>query len=283
MKDARFGEIVGEHYELGEVIGYGGQSVVYRCRPLSGGMDAAVKVLKGDMTRDPNARERMSREANALMNLAGSPAALTIRGQYWTKDGCLCMVTELLKGTDLDVYLTEHDERMPLSMMLEFFPLVVETLEAAHKLGIVHRDIKPSNLFLVEEPPGIRLLDFGFAKFTRLRSFTEEGNVAGSPRYIPPEGWRGERELDCRVDVYSMGALIFRCLAGRTPFEADALPELLAKVTRDPRPSLHALRPDLPVEIDAWVQEVLAIDRADRFRNVRAMWTAFEACIHRRF
>lgn len=283
VKDARIGEIIGGHYELVSIAGRGGQSIVYRARALKGGADVAVKVLKEGLMDDPNARERMSREANALMNLAACPAALKIFGQYWTKDGCLCMVTEFLKGVDLDDYLHEHEELMPLPMILRLFPDLISTLEVAHSQGVVHRDIKPGNIFLVDEPAGIRLLDFGFAKFIRLRSFTETGSVAGSPRYIPPEGWKGMRDLDGRVDVYSMGVLLYRCLSGRTPFEAETLPELLELVTTAQRPSLHALRPDLPAEIDQWVEQVLAIERSNRFQNIRAMWTAFDVCIHRRF
>ncbi len=143
---------------------------------------------------------------------------------------------------------------------------VASTLRKAHSLGIVHRDLKPGNIYLLSEARGggVRVLDFGFAKFVRLRGFTAAGLIAGSPKYIAPESWRGEA-VDERADVYAFGAIVFRCLAGRPPFYAANLGHLLLEVTSAPRPSLFALRPDLPREIDDWVQQVLSIDPADRF------------------
>ena len=85
----------------------------------------------------------------------------------------------------------------------------MDTLEVAHAQGVVHRDLKPGNIFVVTDPPGVRLLDFGYAKFTRLRSFTMDGSVAGSPRYIAPESWMGKKDLDARIDVYGHGIGIF--------------------------------------------------------------------------
>ncbi len=122
----------------------------------------------------------------------------------------------------------------------------------------------------------MRLLDFGFAKFTRLMSFTGDGFVAGSPSYLAPECWFGKRDLDARVDVYSMGAVVFRALAGVPPF-SGGIEQLLRDVTSAPRPGLHALRRDLPPAIDDWVRQVLAIERDHRFLGVRAMWTAFRS------
>jgi eukaryotic-like serine/threonine-protein kinase len=277
--NARTGEILGGHYELIAQIGEGGQSVVYRARDTAGGPDVAVKVLRERVAADPVARERMNREALALMNLAHTRAGLRIHGMYWTEDGALSLVTELLNGLDLDDVLKRRGGQLEPAELISVLDPVVETLAQAHSQGIVHRDLKPGNIFVVSEPPGVRLLDFGFAKFTRLRSFTMDGSVAGSPKFIAPEAWLGRRDLDPRVDVYALGALIFRCLAGRSPFEQETLLHLLAAVTKDPRPSLWELRPDLPPALDDWVQLALAIEREKRFQNVEALWAAFTGIV----
>ena len=143
---------------------------------------------------------------------------------------------------------------------------------------IVHRDMKPKNIFVVDPAHGggVKLLDFGFAKFLRMRSVTAQGMVAGSPSYIAPEQWLGQgATLDGRVDVYGLAAVMFRALTGRPPFLASDLHELLVLVTSAPRPSLHALRPDLPPAVDDWVEQALAIDREERFSTVRALLLAF--------
>jgi serine/threonine-protein kinase len=105
--------------------------------------------------------------------------------------------------------------------------------------------------------------------------------IAGSPSYIAPETWLGKRDVvDHRIDVYSLGAVMFRCLAGRAPFISTDLGALLREVTGAARPSLHALRPDLPPGIDDWVSQALAIDPAQRFQGVVALFRAFQYAAH---
>ena len=143
-------------------------------------------------------------------------------------------------------------------------------------MGILHRDIKPANLY-VQRDGSVRPLDFGLAKFVRLRSLTANGFVAGSPSYIAPEGWQGTTHLlDQRIDVYGLAAVLFRALTGKPPFYADDIRDVLLMATKAERPSLHALRPDLPPAVDDWVKQALAISPADRFMRVRGMWRALK-------
>jgi serine/threonine-protein kinase len=104
--------------------------------------------------------------------------------------------------------------------------------------------------------------------------------IAGSPSYIAPEVWKGNpRVLDHRIDVYSLGAITFRALSGSVPFGGASLIEKFQLATTGERPSLFALRPDLPQEIDAWVAQALAIDPDMRFHQVRGMWNALRAVL----
>jgi serine/threonine-protein kinase len=271
----RIGKRVKKRYEILAVIGEGGQGSVYRARDRRDGEEVAIKVLNGKAA-DPAALERMHREANALVTLWGT-SAVRIIDEGWTEDGCFAIVTELLQGEDLETMCRRHEQaggHVPLHAALSVFEPVVTTLESAHQHGIVHRDLKPGNVFVLAGG-GVRLLDFGFAKFLRMSKLTSAGMIAGSPTYIAPETWDGVEE-DPRADVYSLAAVFYRTLGGHPPFPfTGTMGELLKTVLSAPRPSLRALRPELPEAIDDWARYGLAIERAERFQTVRALWNAF--------
>jgi serine/threonine-protein kinase len=278
----RVGQVIGGRYAVLSLLGEGGQSSVYRARDLRAGDEVALKILKPDTS--PEATERMFREARAMATLHGT-AAVRVLDQQWTDDGAMCLVTELLHGQDLDDALAtieQKGDRAEVSWVVSLFEPVVATLQAAHDMGIVHRDLKPGNLFVLSAGRGVRLLDFGFAKFTRLRGLTASGMVAGSPSYIAPETWQGRHDaIDHRIDVYALGGVLFRCLAGHAPFTSKDLAVLLREVTTAPRPSLHALRPELSTDIDDWVTHALAVDPDHRFQSVTALFRAFRHCVER--
>jgi serine/threonine protein kinase len=280
----RVGHTIGGRYEVLSLLGEGGQSAVYRARDKRAGDEVALKVLKPG--ESPEATERMFREARAMASLQGT-AAVRVLDQQWADDGAMCLVTELLEGAPLDEALLAFEskgERAPIPWILSLVGPVVTTLAAAHGMGIVHRDLKPANIFVISEARGggVRLLDFGFAKFVRLRGLTAAGMVAGSPSYIAPETWQGRHDaIDHRIDVYALGGVIFRCVGGQAPFTAKDLTQLLREVTAAPRPSLLALRPELGPDIDDWVTHALAIDPAERFQSVTALFRAFRHVVER--
>ncbi|WP_434043094.1 MULTISPECIES: serine/threonine-protein kinase [Sorangium] len=130
---------------------------------------------------------------------------------------------------------------------------------------------------------GVRLLDFGLVKVMQADPLTREGAIPGSPSYIAPEVWKGRpQEIDHRIDIYSLGAVLFRVLAGRVPFTGASRVDILIAAARGPRPSLHAFRPDLPPEVDAWVARALAVTPEERFQDVRALWAALVPLLHQR-
>jgi eukaryotic-like serine/threonine-protein kinase len=275
------GEVIGGRYRLIEVIDRGGQGSVYRGVDLRMGDDVAVKAIAPPSPGDTAFRDRMLRELHALTVLSGT-AAVRVYHQVWGGDGTLFLIMELLRGDNLEVHLDalqDRGERLGLRELSPIIEPVVATLEAAHQAGILHRDLKPSNIF-VQTDGSVRLLDFGFAKFLRMRAVTLAGHVAGSPSYIAPECWsEATDQLDQRVDVYGLSAVLFRALSGRPPFVADGVLQIMRQCSSAPRPSLCALRPDLPPAVDDWVQAALAIERGDRFRSVRAAWNALSAVL----
>jgi len=282
----RAGQLVGGRYEIVGLIQKGGQGSVYRARDLVGWREVAIKVLNDTVAHLPEWQERMRREVHALSRLAGTSAVRVLEEQR-TDDGAPCVVMELLEGLDLEHYLHLGESNgglLPLEYLFILLDPVVDTLEVAHGLGMIHRDVKPANIFVVDamQGGGMRLLDFGFVKVHALQPVTDFGFVAGSPSYIAPEAWAGNPQtLDNRVDIYSLAAVVFRSLSGRPPFMTDDIREMLELATTAPRPSLRALRPELPAAIDEWVQQSLAIEPGERFNKIRGMWNALKQTLGR--
>src|SRR4051812_8611751 len=234
----RSSELVGERYRLVEVLDRGGQGAVYRAVDLRMGDEVAVKVLVPPAKADPSWRERMLREVHALTVLAGT-AAVRVFHQVWGDDGTLFLIMELLQGSNLETCLDaakEHGQRLDFGDLRPIIEPVVNTLEIAHAAGILHRDLKPGNIFVLTDG-SVRLLDFGFAKFLRMRTVTLAGHVAGSPSYIAPECWKETTEsLDQRIDVYGLSAVVFRALAGRPPFVGEGVIQIMRQCCSAPRP-----------------------------------------------
>ena len=277
----RRGEVIGGRYRLVEVIDRGGQGAVYRGIDLRMGDEVAVKAIAPPNKADTAWRDRMLREVHALTVLSGT-AAVRVYHQVWGDDGTLFLIMELLRGGNFETYLDALQQREQKLGFAELRPLmapVVATLESAHHAGILHRDLKPSNIF-VQTDGSVRLLDFGFAKFLRMRTVTLAGHIAGSPSYIAPECWKESTEtLDQRIDVYGFSAVVFRALAGRPPFVGDSVIQIMRQCMSAPRPSLHELRPDLPIKVDDWAKAALAIEPDERFMTVRASWNALTTAL----
>ncbi len=265
------GHTVAGRYRLEEVLGEGGQATVYKAVDLQTQRHVAVKVLDGHMASDETVVARVIREQQAMVSLAGTSAVEFI--DLCAENGTLCLVLELLEGTDLEVRLAELARAgrvMPVSEIVRIMQPLVDTLDRAHAVGIVHRDLKPSNIFLLSERlgGGSRLLDFGLANLSTADPLTAVGTVMGSPSYIAPESWAGvPGRAGEQVDVYSLGVILFRMLSGRMPFIGKTLMDKMRNAMNAERPSLHELRQELPPQVDIWVERALAVDPRDRFAS----------------
>lgn len=278
------GHVIAGRYVLAGLLGEGGYGVVHRAVDLLTAQAVALKLLRHDIRNDREFSIRLMREAQALSALQGT-SAVEVYDIGNDRAGVRFLVMELLAGRDFDQYLREIEAkggRLGVAELFELLEPVVRTLEAAHAQGIVHRDIKPSNIYLTDEvgPRRVRLLDFGLAKILGAAKLTAQGKVAGSPHYIAPEAWAGNPSaLDHRIDLYALGVLVFRALAGRLPFTTKAFAELLYLTRYAPRPSLVDARRELPPAVDDWVKKAFAPDPNERFQDVRSMWDALLAIV----
>lgn len=279
------GDELDGRYRLISEIGAGAYGVVFRGRDLETRGDVAIKVMK--QAANTELAKRFEREAVAMARLRGT-AAIFVHAFGRTPSNAPYIVMELLRGQDLEAYVEESESkggRLKAARMLELLRPVATTLSAAHQQGIVHRDLKPSNIFVVDVAAGggVRLMDFGLVKLLGAESLTSAGIVAGTPSYIAPEAWKGDpTTLDHRIDVYSLGVLVFRLLSGQVPHPTKSMLELCGWAAKGERPSLRALRKSLSPSIDVWVQKALAIEPEDRFQSVAALWSALEAVLEER-
>jgi eukaryotic-like serine/threonine-protein kinase len=278
------GDVISNRYRILERLGAGAHGVVYRARDLETRGELALKFLGEGKGLDPELSRRMEREAMAMARLRGT-SAVYVHGIATAQDGMLYVAMEMLYGQDFEQYLAEAEKvggRIKAARLLEILRPVATTLEQAHGQGIIHRDLKPSNVFIVDQAKGggVRLLDFGLAKLLDATTLTTDGMIAGTPSYIAPEAWRGtSKKLDHRIDVYSLGVIVFRALTAKLPPPSSDLLEICKWATTGARPSLHLERKSLPAAIDPWIQQALAIFPEERFQSVAEAFAALEAIL----
>ena len=222
----------------------GGAGTVYAGRDPSTGMRVAVKLIRGLAASD---LARFRREVDTLAQLR-HPAVVRYVDHGQIGSGTAYLAMELLEGEDLRSRLA----RGPLSFheTAVLGQRVAEALAAVHAHRLVHRDVKPANVFLAGgQIAGATLVDFGLVRMDRSgldTDVTTTGIVLGTPAYMSPEQARGLRGIDARADIFALGCVLYRCLAGRPPFEGKHVVSVLTKVILEPAPSLRGARPGVP-------------------------------------
>jgi serine/threonine protein kinase/beta-lactam-binding protein with PASTA domain len=264
--------LLGERYELGDVIGYGGMAEVHRGRDVRLGRDVAIKLLRADLGRDPAFEGRFRREAQAAASL-NSPSIVAV---YDTGEDVLdgtntpYIVMEYVEGQTLRDLLTSEGRLLP-QRALEITAAVCTALEQAHAAGIVHRDIKPGNV-MVTTTGEIKVMDFGIARALTASSatMTQTAAVVGTAHYLSPEQARGEH-VDARSDIYSTGCLLYELLTGAPPFTGEtAVAVAYQHVREDPIPP-STVEPDVPASVDAIVLVAMAKSPANRYASAADM------------
>jgi serine/threonine-protein kinase len=268
--DQLIGTKLADSYEVLRVIGEGGMGRVYEARHARlPNKRYAVKVLHGDLSRQPEVVTRFQREAEAASTLS-HPNVIGVYDVNRTADGRPYIVCEMLEGEELGDYL-ERAGRLPVGAAVRIVRQVCQALATAHAHGIVHRDVKPENVFLTGDPaaPSAKVLDFGISKITEAgSSLTKTGMVMGTPAYMAPEQARGDK-IDHRADIYAVGAMLYHAITGQRPFEDanDPLATLTAVLVQEP-PRPCSLVADLPEALELVIQRAMAKDPRDRHQSL---------------
>jgi len=273
----RADQIVGKqigHYQVRSLIGRGGMGEVFLAEDTSLGRKVALKLLRGEFTRNEERLRRFQQEARAASAL-NHPNILTIH-EIGQAGALHFMATEYVEGETLRQNIASA--RMTLGQALDVAVQVASALAAAHQAGIIHRDIKPENI--MRRADGyVKVLDFGLAKLaktevidtmapTRPKVETEPGVVMGTFSYMSPEQTRGVA-VDARTDIWSLGAMIYEMVAGCQPFEGETSSDVLSLILqKEPQPLAHFL-PEVPGELERIVRKALRKDKEERYQTIK--------------
>lgn len=255
-------------YEVGELLGEGGMSRVFRATQRSLRRQVGVKMMRRELLQEQALEERFTAEGIALAALR-HPNIVSVLDVGRTDDGQLYMIMEYVDGGDLR-QLLEREGRLPVAECLTLGAQLLSGLAEAHGSGIIHRDIKPSNVLVAALKDGSRimkLVDFGIAKLVQPRSgaaATRHGVVVGTPGYMAPEQLLG-MEVSAASDLYAFGIVLFEMLTGRRPFVARDEFELAQLTMLTPAPRLRELldQPG-PAGLDELIAALLAKNPKDR-------------------
>jgi serine/threonine protein kinase/Tfp pilus assembly protein PilF len=269
------------HYRILEKLGEGGMGVVYLAEDTLLGRRVAIKTIHSRAgAEDRHFRARFLREARAVSALS-HPHIAAIYDYGETEKGEPYIVMELIKGETLGELMLM--EKLNISRSIEIIKQVGEALAEAHRQGIIHRDIKPTNV-AINERGHVKVLDFGLAKQVALEAadvtdperqtlmvtHTRDGLILGTPMYLSPEQAMGN-EVDPRSDLFSLGGLLYECIAGKPAFSGKSAADICAKVLRDDPQPPSTLNPDVPKELDRITLKALAKKPEARYQTADEM------------
>jgi len=274
----RPGSTFAGRYEIKEILGTGGMGVVYRAFDRELQEPVAIKTLRPEtLTGNSVALERFKQEIRLARRIAHRNVVRTydlgeVNGMYY-------LTMELVEGTSLKLLIASRG-KLPVPVTLTVGKQLCRALEVAHAEGVIHRDIKPQNM--VVEPSGfLKVMDFGIARLAnqpkdKPQGLTAAGTTIGTPDYMSPEQLSGS-ELDPRSDLYSAGVVLFECLTGRVPFEAETTWSLIAKHLEEGPPDPRTLNADVPDALAAVVLKAMGKMPEERYRTAGELHDALAA------
>jgi serine/threonine protein kinase len=274
----RLTQALGGSYTLEGEIGRGGMGVVFQARDERLKRKVAIKVLPPELAFREEVRIRFLREAETAARLT-HPHIVPIHSVGEGKDGLVYFVMAFIDGEPLSARLKRRGHLPPEEsrrIMIE----TADALGAAHALGIIHRDVKPDNIMLEGSRGRVMVTDFGIAKALSSSTgggLTGTGVAIGTPHYMSPEQAAGDREIDGRSDIYSLGVVGYQMLAGELPFQAPTVPGILIKQITESAPYIADMVPGCPDDLAACVMRSLEKEPESRWPTADALRRALES------
>jgi serine/threonine-protein kinase len=258
-------EALRDRYLIEREVGRGGMATVYLAHDTRTQQPVAIKIMHRDLSATLSA-ERFRREMGIAVSL--SHPSIVPLFDSGNVAGVLYYSMAYIEGGSLFQRL-ERARQLPVEEALRITQDVAGALGYAHGLGILHRDVKPENILLAEDRALVA--DFGLARAIGLadyRKLTDTGILVGTLHYLSPEQLLGERDLDQRVDIYSLGCLLYEMLTGEPPYAGRVAHQVVARIFRSPVPSARRLRPTLPETVDKALGRALAKSVDERFTSM---------------
>jgi serine/threonine protein kinase/TolB-like protein/Tfp pilus assembly protein PilF len=270
---SRLQEGLSGSYAIERELGRGGMATVYLAQDLRHDRPVALKVLHPELAASlgPDRFQREIRFAARLQH----PHILTVLDSGEAA-GRLWFTMPFVEGESLRDRL-RRERQLPLEDALQIAREAARALDYAHQHGIVHRDIKPENILLTRDGSTL-VADFGIARALEGEDqLTQTGMVIGTPAYMSPEQSSGDKGIDARTDIYSLGAVLYEMLAGEAPYTGPTAQAVMAKRLMDPVPSVRRVRPNVPEGVDEAIRRALAPVAADRFGSAGDFARALQA------
>jgi len=261
MNGDMIGRVIKGRYKLIDERGRGSFATVYVARDTENNHIYAVKVLHLEMANDGELVARFQREVHIQLNLSDPHIVRVV--DHGNDNSSYFIAMEYIDGQNLKYHMLTQGPMDPLRA-LNYTRQIAEGLETAYKQGVVHRDIKPQNI-LITGKDVVKIVDFGLARGRETVTLTQSNVFMGTAYYISPEQAESGRSADTRSDLYSLAAVLFEMLTGRPPFEGETAVDIVIKHMNAKVPSICHIRPDLPVDMDVFMQKAMAKLPAERY------------------
>lgn len=272
--DNYVGKRLDNRYEIQEIIGVGGMSVVYKAYDNMDDRIVAVKILKDEFLTNDEFVRRFKNESKAIALLSHPNIVKVYDVSFCEK--LQYIVMEYVDGITLKEYIQKQNS-ITWNDALFFTTQILKALQHAHDKGIVHRDIKPQNIILLSNG-NIKVADFGIARFSRSETRTLTDSAIGSVHYISPEQAKGEL-TDERADIYSVGVVLYEMLAGKVPFEAESAVSVALMQLQNDAKRLTEINPDIPLGLEQICIHAMQKNPSDRYQTATEMLLDVEEVI----
>lgn len=273
--DNYVGKRLDGRYEIQEIVGVGGMSVVYKAYDNVDDRVVAVKILKDEFLTNDDFVRRFKNESKAIALLSHPNIVKVYDVSFGEK--LQYIVMEYVDGITLKEYIQKQGA-ITWNDALFFTTQILKALQHAHDKGIVHRDIKPQNIILLSNG-NIKVADFGIARFSRSETRTLTDTAIGSVHYISPEQAKGEF-TDEKADIYSVGVVLYEMLAGKVPFEAESAVSVALMQLQNNAKRLTEINPDIPLGLEQICIHAMEKDPKDRYQSATEMLLDVEEVIN---